>query len=434
MMESFEFNDIKDLIFNGINPKFYFCTKKDNENEILGLISTSYSFNEDGKLVLNINHLSALANDSENSEDYIQNEILYNLFATIKNKPNEIIQIKLKFNKSSGKTEEKLDNLFKNNNFKIDDDNIEYEDEEIQLKKLYLETNNSDKINGGQISMDFKSILSLSKEKTEIIENLIFDKYLNTFNISLLFNYLKNDDYNINEDEIDNKILKDNYDEIKDKFYQNEISIENNQKNVDIESEINDNNKDLDYSILNSKLKLNLQSSISEKINGYIYNVICTKNAIKKDNIIVIPTNSPKMFVVISTKINDNKNNIYDDLYNDIKEIDFEEIYNNELVKIWIPSFDISSHLFSNKLTGFENIKITDKNQNENYVERYDEIFNVDFKNDDINKNIKFEKDENDIFIEDNFTFAIVNINLLKDYDIPAIMRLLVTKDNWKMK
>ena len=282
--------------------------------------------------------------------------------------------------------------------------------------------------------MDFKSILSLSKEKSETDENLIFNKCLNTFNISLLFNYLKNDDYNINEDEMDNKILKDNYDEIKDKFYQNEISIENNQKNVDIEDEINVNNKDLNYSILNSKLKLNLQASISEKINGYIYNVICTKNVIKKDNIIVIPTNLPKMFVVISTKRIDSNNNIYDDLYNDIKEIDFEERYNNDLVKIWIPSFDISTHLFSNKLPGFENIKIKDKDDNENYVERYDEIFNVEFKNDDIKKNIKFEKEEDDIFIDDYFTIAIVNINLLKDYDIPAIMRLSVTKDNWKKK
>ena len=282
--------------------------------------------------------------------------------------------------------------------------------------------------------MDFKSILSLSKEKSETDENLIFNKCLNTFNISLLFNYLKNDDYNINEDEIDNKILKDNYDEIKDKFYQNEISIENNQKNVDIEDEINVNNKDLNYSILNSKLKLNLQASISEKINGYIYNVICTKNVIKKDNIIVIPTNLPKMFVVISTKRIDSNNNIYDDLYNDIKEIDFEERYNNDLVKIWIPSFDISTHLFSNKLPRFENIKIKDKDDNENYVERYDEIFNVEFKNDDIKKNIKFEKEEDDIFIDDYFTIAIVNINLLKDYDIPAIMRLSVTKDNWKKK
>ena len=434
MMESFESNDIKDLIYNGINPKFYFCTKKDNENEILGLVSTFYSFNEDGKLVLNINHLSALDNDSENSEDYKQNEILDNLFATIKDKPNEIIQIKLKFNKDSGKTEEKLENLFKNNRFRIDDNNIEYEDDEIQLKKLNLETNNSGIINGGQISMDFKSILSLSKEKSETEENLIFNKCLNTFNISLLFNYLKNDDYNINEDEIDNKILKDNYDEIKDKFYQNEISIENNQKTVDIEDEIDVNNKDLNYSILNSKLKLNLQASISEKINGYIYNVICTKNVIKKDNIIVIPTNLPKMFVVISTKRIDSNNNIYDDLYNDIKEIDFEERYNNDLVKIWIPSFDISTHLFSNKLPGFENIKIKDKDDNENYVERYDEIFNVEFKNDDIKKNIKFEKEEDDIFIDDYFTIAIVNINLLKDYDIPAIMRLSVTKDNWKKK
>ena len=164
---------------------------------------------------------------------------------------------------------------------------------------------------------------------------------------------------------MDNKILKDNYDEIKDKFYQNEISIENNQKNVDIEDEINVNNKDLNYSILNSKLKLNLQASISEKINGYIYNVICTKNVIKKDNIIVIPTNLPKMFVVISTKRIDSNNNIYDDLYNDIKEIDFEERYNNDLVKIWIPSFDISTHLFSNKLPGFENIKISDIKYND---------------------------------------------------------------------
>ena len=98
------------------------------------------------------------------------------------------------------------------------------------------------------------------------------------------------------------------------------------------------------------------------------------------------------MFVVISTKINDNKNNIYDDLYNDIKEIDFEERYNNDLVKIWIPSFDISTHLFSNKLPGFENIKIKDKDDNENYVERYDEIFNVEFKNDDIKKILNLKK------------------------------------------
>ena len=430
MMESFEFENINDLIFNGINPKFYFCTKENND-KILGFVSTFYSFDEDNKLVLNINHLSAVDNDPEIGEDYNQNEIINNLFTTIKNKPNEIIQIKLKFNKSSEKTDETLENFFNNQNFEVDE-KIEYENDEIQLKRLFLITNNSNKINGGQISMEFKSILSLSKEKTEIIDNLIFDKYINTFNVGLLLNYLKKDEYNINEDDLNNKLIKGDYDEIKDKFYENKITIENNQINVEIEGEIIDKDKDIDHSILNSKLNLNL-ASISEKFNGFIYNVISAKNVLKKNDIIIIPTNSSKMFVVISTKINDNKNNLYNDLYNEIKDIDFDEKDNNDdLVKIWIPSFEISTHLFTNKLTGFEDIKITDKNQNDNYVEKYDEIFYVEFKNDNIKRNIKFKKEENDIFIEDNFSIAIVNVDLLKNYDTPAIMRLLVTKDNWK--
>ena len=266
MMASFEFDDINDLIFKGINPKFYLCTKENNNDKILGLVSTFYSFNEDNKLVLNINHLSAVDNDPEIGDDYNQNEILNNLFTTIKNIPNEIIQIKLKFNKSSDKTDETLENFFNNQNFEVDD-KIEFEDDEIELKRLYLITNNSNKINGGQISMEFKSVLSLSKEKNENIENLSFDKYLNTFNVGLLLNYLKKDEYNLNEDEIDNKLIKGDYDEIKDKFYENNITIENNQMVVELEGEIMDKDKDIDHSVLNSKLNLNLEVSISEKCN-----------------------------------------------------------------------------------------------------------------------------------------------------------------------
>ncbi len=94
-------------------------------------------------------------------------------------------------------------------------------------------------------------------------------------------------------------------------------------------------------------------------------------------------------------------------------------------------------------LSDIKIIKKDDSDINESYeedekekieltVNKFFQSFNIEIGYDPFyNKNLKYEKSQNDIFIENDFIFALINFEVLTDLNIPSISLNKIEKINW---
>jgi hypothetical protein len=198
--------------------------------------------------------------------------------------------------------------------------------------------------------------------------------------------------------------------------------------------------------ILNTKINNYYYNRISskdikiikdEKNNCILYNISCLN---KINNILIFEINNDK----IRNKLLENDYNIYellDNYYKDIsKNNNNEEKKSKNLINIYIPSFNIETHLETMKIPkNIESINISENNDINNVpmkIGTIDEFFKIILnKEETFGKQINFEinqtngKSDEEILIENNFFIGI--INNYKEIKLPFFQLIYVTKEQW---
>ena len=291
--------------------------------------------------------------------------------------------------------------------------------------------------------------------------NILF-RGMNTFNINLLLNSLKNNNkYSLSN--FDNSIITSSPEEIRSAF--NFIKRQNNnvpnisiltnnlkEKNIIYLSDNNINN----YAYLSSLINIDFNSLVisSIKYNDYSYNGIkinSSKNVISiEDDITLytIPTNDENILIYIcpyNDKIKeiikkyDKNNNIFNGFSTFVNLISLylEENKgdNNENDKmVWLPCFEIDTQLICSKIPGYNKLNIKNNNDNsETDVFEYDEIIKINMKsnyNNNNGGNVEVNKNE-DIIIENDFLFGLYHKEMKNKYNNPFISLTYIGKDNF---
>ena len=220
----------------------------------------------------------------------------------------------------------------------------------------------------------------------------------------------------------------------------------------------NENENTLSLGINKIELNIYFKNILSIKINNYYYNRISAKdikiikdeknNCIlysipclnKINNILIFEVNNDK----IRNKLLENDYNIYELFENFCKDIfknqNYEEKKSKNLTNIYIPSFNIETHLETMKIPkNLESINISENKDINNYpmkIGTIDEFFKISLnKEEPFGKQINFEineikeKSEEEILIENNFFIGIMNN--YKEIKLPFFQLNYVTKEQW---
>ena len=198
------------------------------------------------------------------------------------------------------------------------------------------------------------------------------------------------------------------------------------------------------FSYIKMTLIPKLYSNITCTHNGYSYNRIeVEKYGTLKDTqtgstIYVIPTADQSISILlceISPELQKNlfdnyTQNIYEKFYSYVESLSNEE-QSSEKKFIWVPSFDIKTHLSCGSVNYLSDVHIKKENQ-ELSLQNYDEFINANFKGDNSKENsFSVEPTDKDIIIGNSFLLGVSNIGIAKNLKIPVIALLNITKENW---
>ena len=291
--------------------------------------------------------------------------------------------------------------------------------------------------------------------------NILF-RGMNTFNINLLLNSLKNNNkYSLSN--FDNSIITSSPEEIRSAF--NFIKRQNNnvpnisiltnnlkEKNIIYLSDNNINN----YAYLSSLINIDFNSLVisSIKYNDYSYNGIkinSSKNVISiEDDITLytIPTNDENILIYIcpyNDKIKeiikkyDKNSNIFNGFSTFVNLIslyteDNNGGHNENDKMVWLPCFEVDTQLICSKIPGYNKLNIKNNNDNsETDVFEYDEIIKINMKsnyNNNNGGNVEVNKNE-DIIIENDFLIGLYHKEMKNKYNNPFISLTFIGKDNF---
>ena len=291
--------------------------------------------------------------------------------------------------------------------------------------------------------------------------NILF-RGMNTFNINLLLNSLKNNNkYSLSN--FDNSIITSSPEEIRSSF--NFIKRQNNnvpnisiltnnlkEKNIIYLSDNNINN----YAYLSSLINIDFNSLVisSIKYNDYSYNGIkinSSKNVISiEDDITLytIPTNDENILIYIcpyNDKIKeiikkyDKNSNIFNGFSTFVNLIslyteDNNGGHNENDKMVWLPCFEVDTQLICSKIPGYNKLNIKNNNDNsETDVFEYDEIIKINMKsnyNNNNGGNVEVNKNE-DIIIENDFLIGLYHKEMKNKYNNPFISLTFIGKDNF---
>ena len=386
------------LSFNSINKKTNEIEKLKKNYDLNLKISNNNANSVNKKVNLDINK-----KDNENNNNNIKNSLNEN--AKNKSKDKNI---------DNNNNKEVGNNIHENI---ILDNDKEEEDEKknekcinfkyISIVSLINKNDSSNKNNEQNRNNNFT------------MGNILF-RGMNTFNINLLLNSLKNNNkYSLSN--FDNSIITSSPEEIRSAF--NFIKRQNNnvpnisiltnnlkEKNIIYLSDNNINN----YAYLSSLINIDFNSLVisSIKYNDYSYNGIkinSSKNVISiEDDITLytIPTNDENILIYICP-------------YNDkIKEI--------------IKKYDKNSNIF-NGFSTFVNLIKNNNDNSETDVFEYDEIIKINMKsnyNNNNGGNVEVNKNE-DIIIENDFLIGLYHKEMKNKYNNPFISLTYIGKDNF---
>ena len=439
----------KDIYLKGVFPKILLITKDEeneryknnNINNIIGLCSFYYEFNERPKyLKLNINHI--LSNDNNNYE-----KILTKVINFIKSK-------------------EKFDRM------EINIINNEYGERLIKVIKKELQFNQS-KIEKNQ--KDEYQLITLSYEQTKEQENnkdifVLRNKFITIINNNNNKRTKTDNANNINEKFINRNIIY--YSLLENKNIKIEFQDESKLKEIKSQKEklksisefefnykIKDNDIELkeinnNGTLYKINLNINFENCYSIIINDIYYNKIMSEQMklfkTKKTNSVffLIPSKDSSYIFCICEIIPELKNLLINNnnIYQTFLDFCSNSILNFALLErtkksVYIPSFVLKKNLSTNNLKDIENnIKIYDNEKTKKplYISFVNEFLNVEFNHD---SNIKNNfVDNNNIYndgylIKNEFIFAIFKNDIInKENKLNLIQVLYVEKDNFRIK
>ena len=480
--------------FKGIFPKIIICKNMERDN-LNGICSLSYENNEnlnenlnlkinciftnqnvENSIILMINYIKENMNfdklvvyllydkignkflPNKEAKEIFQKKLGFKWLCVVRNEEKNQRYIKLYYNKNEAKNIENQNN-FNKNNFHLDNYTL-------------ITMNNEENTN------------SLKNKRKEEVEKDIKTNYNKYINKNAIYSLL-NENPNLKID-FSNDKLKKELNEMKGKLWKfniniyNWISLEEKEKkdikNINTENSLfkevenyynKSNIKILSY-LQKRNISINFETTYSILIDNIYYNRISSdKIKILKENktnsiFFLIPSINNTVFLYIS-EINqqlkelliDNENNIYEqflefqpstqkELYNfsiqSIRDISYiPQALKTEQKVIYIPTFIIKNHLYSYDLNEFNNIRINNKESNEQlYLNSVDEYINIEFRPDYNIKNsfsiLPIEDKNKNIIIKDSFIIGIFVNDIINNDKLPLMQFLYVTKDKFLTK
>ena len=480
--------------FKGIFPKIILSYESDDSNDIKGICSYYYEYNEDSNenLIIRINSIFAIDNYKEHISkilEFIKNNSNYNR-----------IEVYLLYDKQDDKflPNNEAKQLFQNSGFKW---RCVVRDEKQQQRyiKLYYSKDDSDNIDENQkninnFHLDNLSIVTINNENDAYtLKNKIdvksnnnslnkksYNKFINPYPIySLLYENARI------KKEFINDIKSNEITEMKEKLWRF-VTVENGWNLLlDETKKIKNINCDLRESVFKEienyfitkeinclgdfhqmYISKNFESNYSILIDDIYYNRI-SSDKIKilrekktKSTFFLIPSNDNTTFFYISelnkklkTLLIDSKQNVYEKFlefqpstqkeliefstssYRDITYI--PQNFKKALKTIYIPTFSINSHLFSYNFKEIEkNVKMMDADTNTpSYLTSVDEFLNIEFRPDDNIENgfsvIPVEGGGTDFIIKDSFIIGIFDNDIINNEKLPLLQFLYITKENF---
>jgi len=281
-----------------------------------------------------------------------------------------------------------------------------------------------------------KNFINVSYKK---FKNFVEENYKNNFDLIQL-NNIFDDENNSNEN---NENSNEN-NEISDEKNSNEKN--SNEKNENSnEKNSNENKKFLCGGILD--LNINFNNVISTKIDNKKYNVIFDENiqilTVNETNEIfyLIPTKNEKIVLILYEKKENKKSklNEFFNTKNNNNEITlfeyFNEIYNkinnNNIQtkkRIFLPIFNEKKYLNFNVPKLLENYTIDASDQNTYNIENYEQgsNFENEFDSKSEKNYIEFNIEKDDLIIKNDFIIAVINYDVLNEFEIPSLITFLV--------
>ena len=457
------------------NPKIIFCTSLKNKFILKGLCVFYFDCSNQSNIKVIISHLSSSDKDS-----MVQENIIGCLIEYIKEyvECNEIyIDLYYKFNEAEGKfsidTEikdyfkktllfkwAKLENLANHIRYQKMYLKLKQEDTSSNLKlegedevNIMLNQSNILAINNKKIipypllTINTSGILSLNDKPSD--NNIInYDKYMNIFLSTYLLNKLKTENYILTLSEENNKQMV-NWSVEENENIVKMLSYKSSNKVKDINEHLHQNLNENEYETYNHintimmNLTLLIQSSIASPLNGYIYNRIEKDIKVlsdKKTNhkFYLIPTTDGNNSLIITTLSNDIKSKLLesnDNLYSIFNTSIYSNLEQKENEKsditLWIPCFDIDTHLQSDTMNFYEGIEIK-KDDQKCYIGNIDEIINMKYGCErEKDSMFSINAQDDDIILNEDFIFGIVNVDVLTNFNMSTILLLHVTKDHF---
>ena len=467
--------------FKGIFPKIVYI-KGEGDNDIKGICSLFYENNDNlnENLSLRINLIYA-TEDLENNIilmiNFIKKKMKYDklnvylLYDKIEDKyvPNEeiknIFQKKLGFNWSCVVNNEK--------------ENQRY------IKLIYSKNKDKNNFNKNNFFLETYTLLTFQENNIESDDNGIissnYAKFINQNSIySLLFENktLKIDFSNENKKnelkELNKPLGKYNLNEYNwNNLKKEKKTIKNMNINLDdsLFNKIKQNNKNIICDIQKKNLSINFETNFSIIIDEIYYNRVSSdkikilKESKTNSNFFLIPSKDNTVFFYIG-EINNELNNLIIDgeknVYEQFLEFEFntqkgllqfnvdnkKDAYSIpqsmklEQKAIYIPSFIINTHLYSNNFKEtIEDIQISyNDNDKEKklYLNSVDEFIKIEFIPDD-NINNSFSIDsiddkQKEVIIKDSFIIGIFDNEIVNNDKLPLLQFLYVTKDKFLTK
>ena len=495
-IEIFSLNSNPDDLISGINPKIIICQKNTN-NKIYGICMVSY-YLDSNILILKINHLSALekdedeSNNSDASKDKITIKIYKQLLEMIKTLSYEIIELNLQVNEQNKPLLDLFINDYKFEIKKEEEEKKQNENENNDLEenykkitlRLYNNEHNDENIikikESNEIKYNNTSIISiinedefnnidLEKEKDKDMSKLninkFFYKFINTFNLNILLNYLTKDNIYTLTNTSNEKITSfseeiPNYSSLFIKDKNNNIDniisiipdcslIETNGKikyayitsifNAKVFPFISTifnktiyNLYKIDLSKKNKEKKIYTINTSDEKIHFYIYQ--CEEESDLKKEINKNNNESFNIFEYFNQLINDNTKDENTDNKNDecIQNFNLEES-KDEKKMLWVPSFNIDTQLICDNIPKLKDIIIKNNEEKQFKIKEYTELLKISYGVNELNDNgFKYEPNLNeDIMIDKDFIFAISHKNIKNQYNNSIVFLAYITKDNY---
>ena len=333
-------------------------------------------------------------------------------------------------------------------------------DEKIVMRK----ENDNESINtgeiGSQINYDSLSVLSLiNKDNNEMynMKYVCFNKVINPILLSLLIDKLKiNDKYKVEmilTDSPKTSLIK-KLSKLENKVFDFIKSQNNDCSNINEVTKNEIISKDgFYYAIMNNVLNIKMNTLMTLNIDNYLYNGIDIniKNNLVKDpkynnNLYMLPTTNLNVFILIYQYNEEfepylNKDNIFNQftsLFNIVIKNYISEAHNDDdntnKKVLWIPSFNINTHLFGSDLDMNNQINIINNEDQIMKIDEYNEFLKINYlpdNNKDKNIEMNIINSDNDIIIKDKFLFGICHKDFLESCDIPIIALVNVTKGNF---